>query len=228
MNMYLNFSKVTGRGGWISPILSAQTQQICPTDFCGLAAVLAAWMRGLQPHDNYDDDDSETSLNYLVIWLHSLRNLNLRDKYPKQRETTFFLLFSVTNGEFFFTVLFFYLSHLTRGKEPLIAQKKKTTEMFSLTYSKVTFSAGRKSSKRRILRGFGPSPIFVQVLQKNRPDGSRMLNTGALSKTNTALQHSLACIKKNKTAQLHRVFTYFSSVHNGYLPFLFVYLYKFI
>lgn len=125
MNMYLNFSKVTGRGGWISPILSAQTQQICPTDFCGLAAVLAAWMRGLQPHDNYDDDDSETSLNYLVIWLHSLRNLNLRDKYPKQRETTFFSVIQCNKWGILFHSTVFLSQSLDKRKGTINRTKKK-------------------------------------------------------------------------------------------------------
>lgn len=94
-----------------------------------------------------------------------------------------FLCYCVTNSGFFFTVLFFCLSH--RAMEALITQKrnKKHSKLFTQAQQRCDFSAGRKSSNRRIQRSFGPSPICVQVLQKSRTDCCRMLNTGALPKT---------------------------------------------
>lgn len=95
-----------------------------------------------------------------------------------------FFCYCVTNSGFFFTVLFFCLSHKSEGCiNHTKRKKKKHSKVFTQVQQRSDFSAGRKSSNRRIQRGFGPSPICVQVLQKSRTDCCRMLNTGALPKT---------------------------------------------
>lgn len=53
-----------------------------------------------------------------------------------------------------------------------------------------------------IPRGFGPSPVFVQVLQKSRTDCCRMLNTGALPKT---WHYSIFLLTLRKIKQLNSV-----------------------
>lgn len=59
----------------------------------------------------------------------------LREKYPKtvRNNTTDLMLLYVTKGEFFFTVLFFCLSHLTRAKELLIKHTHEKHTCLSTT-----------------------------------------------------------------------------------------------
>lgn len=106
---------------------------------------------------------------------------------------------------FFFTALILYLSHLTRtAKEPSIEDNSKS----SLKYSKKVTCQLKENQVKGYQRGFGPTPILVQVLQKKRTDCCRMLNS-CLAKdkhgvSSTVLLFTLSKIKPlNSPEYLH-------------------------
>lgn len=85
-------------------------------------------------------------------------------------------------------------------KEPLISQKKeKNTQKYLFKYRKEeTFQLKEKSSKKMDTKGLLSQSHFCLSASKSRTDCCRMLNTGALPKTNMALQHSLFTWRKIK------------------------------
>lgn len=136
----------------------------------------------------------------------------LREKYPKRVKWHNWSYVPLCNkGRILFHSTVFLSQSLDKSKGTV--NQTHTWKTYLLKYNKVTVQLRENQVKEGYQRGFGPSPTFVQVLHDRLLQNIKHRWLAKDKHGATAKSY----IKKNKTAKLHKLFTYFRSVHNGYI-----------